>query len=184
MLAEIIDRRLVLAYADRTHSGASPAEIETALAKLIKQLAAKKRTLEEYLREQSISEADLRRQLAWNQVWELYIGRYLTDVRVEAFFQAHRRDFDGSELSVSHILLRPAQGDRPASPDTLASEAARIGQEITAGRISFAAAARKYSAGPSAAEGGRLGWIGRHGPMDAAFSRAVFLWRKDKSADR
>ena len=174
VLAELVDRRLVLAYADRTHNGESPKEIETALAKLTKQLAVKKRSLEEYLREQSISEIELRRQLAWNQAWEQYIGRYLTDARIEAFFDAHRRDFDGTEISVSHILLQGAHSGRRADGDALAGEAARIAREIAAGRISFAAAARKYSAGPSAAQGGRLGWIGRRGPMDEAFSRAAF----------
>ncbi len=174
VLAEIVDRRLVLAYADRTHTGASPAEIERALEQFVQQLAVKKRSLEEYLRVESITEADLRRQLAWNQAWEQYIGRYLTDVRIKAFFDAHRRDFDGTEISVSHILLQPAGGHgRPAS-GTLVGEAARLRQEITAGRISFTEAARKHSTGPSAAEGGRLGWIGRHGPMGETFSRAAF----------
>jgi parvulin-like peptidyl-prolyl isomerase len=174
ILAEIIDRRLVLAYARRTNSGADPAQIDAALQKLTRQLAAKKCTLQEYLDEQSLGPADLRRQLAWNQVWEQYLGRYLTDDRREAFFTAHHRDFDGTRISVSHILLRPAKGGSRAAPQTPGAEAARLREEIAAGRISFAAAARRHSAGPSAADDGRLGWIGRHAPMDEAFSRAAF----------
>ena len=53
-------------------------------------------------------------------------------------------------------------------------QAESIRAEITSGKIDFAAAAEKYSAGPSSKQGGRLGKIGRHGPMDESFSRAAF----------
>ncbi len=53
-------------------------------------------------------------------------------------------------------------------------QAERIREEIVAGKLTFADAARKYSAGPSRKDGGRLGSIGRHGPMDESFSRAAF----------
>ena len=75
---------------------------------------------------------------------------------------------------MSHILLRPTAGGRPTDADASIAAATRIAREIAAGRISFADAAHKYSAGPSAAVGGRLGWIGRHAPMDEAFSRTAF----------
>ena len=35
---------------------------------------------------------------------------HLTDALLKAQFDAHRRDFDGTEVRVSHILLRPRQG--------------------------------------------------------------------------
>ncbi len=98
----------------------------------------------------------------------------VADQRVEAYFQAHRREFDGSQLSVSHILLRPRAGDGPAALDELLKQAAAIRREIVAGEISFAEAAGKYSAGPSAKRGGQLGYIPRHGVMDEAFSHAAF----------
>jgi parvulin-like peptidyl-prolyl isomerase len=56
----------------------------------------------------------------------------------------------------------------------LSKQAEKIREEIVAGKLTFADAARKYSAGPSRKDGGRLGSIGRHGPMDESFSRAAF----------
>ncbi len=41
-------------------------------------------------------------------MWEKYLARYVTPQRLEAYFAAHRRDFDGTEMAVSHILLRPS----------------------------------------------------------------------------
>ena len=82
--------------------------------------------------------------------------------------------FDGTEISVSHILLRGMWAGNHAEADALVAQVGRIAQEIAAGWISFADAAGKYSAGPSAAAGGRLGAMGRHAPMDEAFSRTAF----------
>ena len=66
---------------------------------------------------------------------------------------------------------RPPEGRPP--PRNCESGRRRFA-EIVVAKLTFADAARKYSDGPSRKDGGRLGWIGRHGPMDEAFSRAAF----------
>jgi len=173
VLAEIVDRRLVLAYAERNRSGASRSEVEAALAGLKSKLASQGRSLDDFLREQSISEADLRRQFAWNLVWPKYLARYITEKRLAAYFESHRRQFDGTKVSVRHILLRP-EADDPRAIEGLVKQARAIREAIGSGKMSFEEAARKYSAAPSAAKGGRLGWIARRGAMVEAFSRAAF----------
>ena len=79
-----------------------------ALAELQAKLKSQHRTLEDFLRAQSATQDDLRRQLAWNLVWEKYLARYVTAERLAAYFQEHRRELDGSRVSASQILLRPA----------------------------------------------------------------------------
>jgi parvulin-like peptidyl-prolyl isomerase len=173
-LAEIVDRRLVLAYARRTGAYPSEAAIDAALAAHKTRLAAEGRTLNDSPRGPSVSEADLRRQLAWGLVWDEYLAKYLTAQRLAACFEARRREFDGTEMAVSHILLRPPPGAERAKWDELVKQAAAIRRSILAGEISFADAGQKHSAGPSGKEGGRLGFIPRRGVMDEAFSRAAF----------
>ncbi len=173
VLDEIVSRRLVLAYARRRGELPGEKEIEAGLARRKASLAASGQTLDEYLKTQRLSEADLRRQVTWGLVWDQYLAKYLTDQRVESHYRHHRRAYDGTQLAVSHILLRGGSRDAHAG-DELVRQAERVRQEVASGAISFADAARKYSAGPSAKDGGRLGWIGRRGPMDEAFSRAAF----------
>ena len=110
--------------------------------------------------------------------------RYRTAERAEAYFQAHRRQFDGTELAVSQVLLSARARRRSAAVAGLLKQAEAIRAEIADGKTSFADAARKHSAAPSAKQDGRLGWIGRHGPMDEAFSQAAFALEKrtDKPA--
>jgi len=174
VLSEIVDRRLILAYARRTQSGAAAEEVDKAVAELQKRLTAQQRSLADYLRDQAMTEGDLRRQTAWKLTWERYLAKYVTEPRLASYFEAHRRDFDSTQLVASHILLQPAPGSGPQEVDALVKRARAIREEIAAGRISFEEAARKYSAGPSGREGGKLGPIPRRGVMDEAFSRAAF----------
>jgi parvulin-like peptidyl-prolyl isomerase len=173
-LEEIIARRLVLIYAGRKGEAATDEERAAATARLKSRLAAQHRSIADQLKAEGISQADLRRQLAWDIVWDKYLGRYLSAERRAAYFQAHRRELDGSQLVVSHVLLRPAAGAGPAAVAGLLKQAEGLRRRIVAGELTFADAARQYSTGPSRSSGGRLGPIGRHGPMDESFSRAAF----------
>jgi len=174
MLSEIVDRRLVLAYARRTKSGPSESEIDAAKAELTARIKAQGGLLEAYLAEQSLTQADLRHRITWSLLWERYVAKYVTEERRASHFEAHRREFDGTEVSVSHVLLRPGTQADPGAIDRLIERAEAIRADIVSGKLSFADAAREHSAGPSAAEGGRLGFIGRRGPMVESFSRAAF----------
>ena len=118
VLEEIVSRRLVLAYARRSGTAASAAELDSALAELQAKLKSQHRSLDDFLRAQSVTQDDLRRQLAWNVVWEKYLARYVTAERLAGYFQAHRRELDGSRVSVSQILLRPAAGAGPGAVES------------------------------------------------------------------
>jgi parvulin-like peptidyl-prolyl isomerase len=173
-LGDLVDRRLVLAYARRTGAFPEPAEINAALTRLKARLAAQGQSITDYLKTQSLDSEGLRRQIAWGIVWEKYLAKYVTAERTEAFFQSHRREFDGTQIAVSHILLRPAKGSDANAVAHLVKQAAELREAIVAGKVSFDDAARRNSAGPSGKDGGRLGFIPRRGVMDEGFSRAAF----------
>jgi parvulin-like peptidyl-prolyl isomerase len=174
MLREVIDRRLVLAYACRANSAPTSEEVEKELNKLRTGQASRQQFLYESPKIQSGGEADLRRQITWNLVWHKLVAQHISESRLDSYFRAHHRDFDGTTVSVSHILLRPEKNAAPGAWDDLTARAVAIRAEIKSEKISFAEAARKYSAGPSAADGGALGFIPRHDVMDEAFSHAAF----------
>ena len=86
-LEEIVCRRLVLAYAQRQGEAATAAQLDAALAELKANLRAQHRSMEDFLKGQSVTEADLHRQLAWNVVWERYLARYVTPARARPIFR-------------------------------------------------------------------------------------------------
>jgi parvulin-like peptidyl-prolyl isomerase len=174
VLEEIVNRRLVLAYARRVGDSPSAEELAKAKNQLQIRLAAQGRKVSDAGKAGPITPANLEQQALWRLVWDRYLAKYRTSQRRETWFQNHHRDLDGTELVVSHILLRPAAGTSLKDVEALEKQAETIRAEIASGKLDFAAAAEKYSAGPSGKQGGRLGKIGRHGPMDESFSRAAF----------
>jgi parvulin-like peptidyl-prolyl isomerase len=174
LLKEIIDRRLALMAAKRNGEAATAKEIDKAFSELKTQLAARQKTVEDFRKEQSISDEELRRQLAWNIYWKRVEEKELTPKRLQEYFDAHHRDFDGTELIVSHILFRPTDKQQEKNKDDLLERAETVRKELQTQKISFADAAQQFSAGETRNDGGKLGAIGRHGSMDAAFTRAAF----------
>ena len=147
-------------------------KIDKMLADFKSRLVGEGKSLEEYLKARSMTEVEFRRQLAWSAVWEKYSTKYATAERMEKYFASHRREFDDTQIVVSHILLTADENDVIIA--AFVERADTIRREILDGRIAFPDAAKKYSTGPSAADGGKLGPIGRRGPMDESFSRAAF----------
>ncbi len=182
-LSQLIDRQLVEQTISVKGTHFDPAQIDTAQVKLATQLEAQKQTLDQFLAQRHQTLEGYRRQLAWQLLWEAAMERELTDDVLKAYFEANRKDFDGSEVRVSHILFRPAKSADPNATTALQREAATVREQIDSGKLSFAEAAAKYSTGPSRDRGGDLGFLPRHGMMVEAFSREAFTLAKGKTSE-
>ena len=180
ILLELVDRQLAQEYLDKIQAGATPEEIDAELTHLKTELEHAKKTLPDLLARTHQTEAMLRAELGWQIGWQKYVRQLMTAEVIERYFKVHQRDFDGTELRVSHILLRPTQAGDEATAATLVGEAEQIRKQIESGEITFEAAAKKYSAGPSRSRGGDLGFIPRHGQMVEPFARAAFALTKDQ----
>ncbi len=134
MLKELIARRLILAYAQRTGTGAGAESIDEAVGALRAQLERAGTTLEAHLAERGQTAAELRRELAWSFTWRKYLEKYLTDDRLKAHFDSRRRSFDGTELEVSQILLRPA-GDSAEARQQAVEQARAIREYVLGGTL-------------------------------------------------
>jgi parvulin-like peptidyl-prolyl isomerase len=178
VLSQLIDRRLVQAALQQEHVAAGPEEIDLELTRLKAELGRSKQTLNEFLAKAGQTETVLRAELAWQLTWQQYLRRHTTDEALEAYFKAHHREFDGTELRVSHILFRPTTAGDEAAVMALVKEAGEVRRRIQAGEVKFADAAEKYSAGPSRHQGGDLGFMPRHGVMVEPFARAAFALDK------
>jgi peptidyl-prolyl cis-trans isomerase SurA len=111
------------------------------------------------------------------------LKRHLTDANLQKYFELHRRDFDGTQLRVAHILLKLPADAGEESIAAAQARAAAINEEIQAGQLAFADAAKAHSQSPTAKTGGDLGWIERHQPMPEAFSRAAFALEKGQFSE-
>ena len=122
------------------------------------------------LAELGLTDAAVREEAVLPLAWGRHARRAITDEAIRAHFAAHRRRFDGTLRTVSHILVR---GDDAGA--TLERLKGRIGS----GELTFAAAAKQFSEAPTAAAGGSVGpvlWNDGTVPRpvsDAAFAAEV-----------
>lgn len=174
VLEQLIDRTIVQTYLDHTEWRVDSAQVDAKLAEARSALTGKKQSLDDLLRRDAIPLDAFRRQVAWDIAWQRYVEAKLGDDRLKAYFEDHRRLYDGTQLRVSHILFRSDETGAPRATAELVRAAAKLRVRIERGEISFAEAAARVSAGPSRHGGGDLGLIGRRGPMDAAFSQAAY----------
>jgi peptidyl-prolyl cis-trans isomerase SurA len=179
-LEQLIDRRLVLGYLSRRGLGLNRQEVRLAVQRFERRLDQQGVELADYLKKGGIQLKDLDRRFAWQLGWQRYLDRYLTDDNLAKFFQQHRRDFDGTEVRVAHVLLAAKAGGGREQLDAALKRAAEIRQEITSGELSFEAAAEKYSEAPTAKWGGDIGFITRHNMMPEPFAAAAFGLQPDE----
>jgi parvulin-like peptidyl-prolyl isomerase len=177
LLAEIrehlIDRRLAQRRLTAMGLAASEADIDLALERLEKQLAAQNIRPADHYQEIGQTRDEVRAALRWQISWQAYLARQLTDENLQMYFAQHAREFDGTRLQVAQILLKPSD-ESDAARQAAIDQAKAIRQQIVEGKVTFAAAAREHSTGPSSAAGGDLGWIERRQPMPEAISAAAY----------
>ncbi|MGD9720070.1 MAG: peptidylprolyl isomerase [Pirellulales bacterium] len=175
VLDQIVKRRLVVQLLKREGGYVSDEEINKALEPFQAQAEKTNTTIEEMAVKQGASIDAWRSEVIWQFGWPKYLERTLTD-HLQAYFEAHRKDFDGTLVRASHILLRSENAAE--SRKQLAERAAQLRAGIEGGKITFEAAAERYSAGPSRAQGGDLGYFPRYGVMVEPFAKAAFALDK------
>jgi len=182
-LERAIDRRLVadrLARVEKLKLSAE--ELAAIKGRFTASLSAQKSSSNQFQAERGWSDEDLTQYLTWRTIWSRYLERELTSAALESYFKSHRANFDGTQVRVSHLLLRwPANADDATREKRLA-EASAIRAQIEAGKESFADAVRKYSESPSRDTGGDQGFLPRRGVMVEPFSRAAFALKPGETS--
>jgi len=119
--------------------------------------------------------AQVRRELETYQVMQAKVRAKVkvTDDDLQNYYQTHPQEFGGeTEVHVRHIFL-PVPDDASKQVDAKAREAGeRILQRLKTGE-DFTQVAKEVSKGPSAQEGGDLGWL-RRGTIQKTLEDAAF----------
>jgi parvulin-like peptidyl-prolyl isomerase len=178
VLEQVIDRHLVHQWLIRTGRGATAAEIDQAAERIKRDLAERKREWGAYLKDQSLTDEEWRRESAWRIAWSRQVAERFDDAGLKKYFERRRRDFDGTQIRIRHLLLRGDEKRSPEATKKLIDRVAAIRQAIADGKISFNQAVRLHSQAPTKETGGDLGFITRHGEQVESFAKAAFALDK------
>ncbi|MGC3969337.1 MAG: peptidylprolyl isomerase [Pirellulales bacterium] len=177
-MEQVIARVLITAEMRRRNMKPTDEELKQAEEAFNKNLQRRGLTRAEYLKQNLLTEDDLEKVRYWEICWNRFARELLNDDHLKQFFEAHHRDFDGTQLRVSHVLLRIEGTQDQGTVQAAVKKAAAIREELTAGRTTFADAALRFSAGPSREQGGDIGFIPRRERMVEEFSSAAFRLKK------
>ena len=117
----------------------------------------------------------IRRELETYQVLQYKVrGRVkVTDDDVRNYYQTHPQEFGGEpEVHVRHIFQPLPEGASKAEEEKVRAQGEKVVARLKAGE-DFAKVAREVSKGPSAADGGDLGWL-RRGTVQKSLDDLAF----------
>jgi len=164
-VAETIKLYLKRRFAEEKlgHIKVSGREVEESIAEIKRQMARdpalRGLTFEEILAFQGITPEELRRRQRNNIRYLKYLRSLVTEEMCRKAYEAHKEFFDGTAVKASVIFIPLDEEDETRTRERAEKLAARLKKNPSP--EAFAAAARAFSAHPSAAEGGDVGFFTR-----------------------
>ncbi len=188
IVQRLIDRRLIEDEIERENVDVTDAQIDERMqevrdefAKASEQLG-EEASLEQLTQQLGISEEELRKSIAQSIAIEVILENRgvatPTDEEVRAFYDQNRDKFGQPEqIRVRHILVKVDEGADDATVAAAKTRAEKIQKEASKKGADFASLAKEKSEGPSAPEGGDLGYFPR-GRMVPEFEKVAFALKK------
>lgn len=161
VLRGLIDERLQLQEAARFNVATTEQDLERAISNIAAQNKMRPEQLDRFLKSRDIPrsalEDQLKAEIAWTKLVRRRFGSkvQIGDEEVDEILERLKSNAGKSQNQISEIFL-PV--DSPVAMPEAVREARRLRQQLTEG-ADFAALARQFSAGPTAPQGGQVGWI-------------------------
>lgn len=175
---QVVSEKLLHEKAVELQIESNDQQIDAAIEDIKKRNNFDDAQLDEALRQQGLDRATFRQNV--KREYDAFLvlqyqvrGRVkIADEDLKNYYQTHTQEFGGEpEVHVRHILLPLAENAPPAEEAKVRAELEKIRQRVLSGE-DFAKVARQVSKGPSAQEGGDLGWL-RHGTIDQRLEEAA-----------
>ena len=184
IVQKLVDRRLIEDEIERQNVQVTDAEVEAKMQEVREEFAkasekmGQQASLETLVQQLGITEQELRDSIEQSIAIEKMLQkRGVNDPdpkEVRAFYDDNKTQFEQPEqVHARHILIKVDQGADEATWEAAKKRAETIRTEAVKKGTDFAALAKEKSEGPSAPEGGDLGFFAR-GRMVPEFEKAAF----------
>ncbi|MDP6344885.1 MAG: peptidylprolyl isomerase [Alphaproteobacteria bacterium] len=174
VLRGLVDERLQLQEARRHSIRVSKRDLQHAFRFIESRNNLAEGEIEQFFRRTGVPrralEAQLRAEIAWTKLIQRRLARQvqIADDEVDEVYSRLRANAGRSEQRVSEIFL-PI--DNPQQEEEVRRSALRLLQQLRQG-ADFAAIARQFSRGATAAQGGDVGWL-QPGQLSSQLDQAI-----------
>jgi peptidyl-prolyl cis-trans isomerase C len=170
----LIDDILMRQFLKKSGIAVNAADVAKEFEDLNQALAKQKKTLQDFLKETDQTQEQLRADVVARLQWRGYIMAKVPDQLLKAYYDQNKVFFDKVFVRASHILLRVPAKASDAEKGAIRAKLAALRQEILAGKIDFAQAAKTYSDCPSKVNGGDVGHFPYKFAVHDAFAKTAF----------
>jgi peptidyl-prolyl cis-trans isomerase C len=176
VLGELIDDLLMSQFLRKNGPKVNPADVDKELQKLEARVKENKpgATLQDFYRETGMTEAQVRANIMKMLQWRDYVTARMSEADLQRYYTENKVFFDKVTVQASHIVLRLPANAPEAERQAARQKLQELRQEILAGKIDFAEAAKKYSQCSSAPRGGDIGYFSRKWMLEEPFAKAAF----------
>jgi parvulin-like peptidyl-prolyl isomerase len=184
VLHDLISRRLLSTFLDQRKAPVPEPELEAKIELLKRAVeAGGQGSLADVLAKRGLTEEQLRAQLSLPLRWKAFVRRTVTDQELRDYFEAHRVEFDGTQVRARQIVI--GLPTRASEPEWLKAEETlkQVRMQIVEGKLSFKDAAQQYSTSPKADLGGDLGFINYHGRVGPELAAAAFALKPEELSE-
>jgi peptidyl-prolyl cis-trans isomerase SurA len=176
---QVVAEKLLDAQARVLDVEATDTQIDAAIGEIKQRNGFSDEQLDRALEEQGLDRAAFRKQIK-RELQTFSVLQYKVRSRVKAsdedlraYYEGHPQEFAGDEeVHVRHIFLPLPEDANAAETARVQAEGQRVLQRLKTGE-SFAKLAKELSKGPSAEDGGDLGWL-RRGTVQKSLEDAAF----------
>jgi peptidyl-prolyl cis-trans isomerase C len=152
----LINTKLLTLFLTRQKVPVGPEKVDQDIEKLKEQLKTDGQDLASVLLQNHLDMDDIRKEYENRNRWSEYLKSKATDAALRKFLADHRDLFSNTQVRASHILLKLEPDASEADKEKTKQKLLGIKNDIEQNKITFAAAANKYSEDP-ANEGGAGG---------------------------
>ena len=173
-LDKLVNQQIAFEFFKKHEIAAGEEEVQLQIEELKSELGTVEKSIDDYLQQTNQTMDELRIQTAWQISWRRYLQRKLTDDFLESHFNQNKRQMDGTQLRVAHLLLKTPPDSSPEPLKDLRQRANTIAEQITKTSMTWDEAVAMHSQAPSSDDGGLIGWIQFEGPMPRSFTQSAF----------
>ena len=174
VLEQLVDQQIVVQFLGEFGNAANDDEVNLEINRLAERLKKIDKTLSQFLKERGLTRDGLEYNYRWQISWKRYLNQHLTDENLGKYFSSNRRQFDGTELHLAHLLVKLEHDATEADVKKTIDRVVQIREKIVSNQITWQQAVKQHSSAPTKDRAGDIGWIKRSGPMPNNFTDSAF----------